>query len=240
MFDNFIPMRGISGGEPGMLNKTMGCDSPTVPPLYALMDLFDDESRSLGNREGRKDPLGTTARQAISQKTYASDFSCSLRVMGSALSRKNGRGAFVRRGLTLFSGGFIMKNKKLILAAVALVAIVALMLGVWFATRPEAQQGAKTYTVTVVHSDGTEKTFTYHTDEERLEPALLAEGLIAGEEGAYGLTVITVDGEDAVWDADSAYWCLYIGEEYATTGVRDTYVYDGSSFKLVYTTYSES
>ena len=133
-----------------------------------------------------------------------------------------------------------MKNKKLILAAVALVAVVALMLGVWFATRPETQQGATTSTVPVVHSDGTEKSFTYHTDEEKLGPSLLAEGLIAGEEGAYGLTVITVDGEDAVWDTDSAYWCLLIGEEYSNTGVSDTPVYDGSSFKLVYTAYSES
>lgn len=132
-----------------------------------------------------------------------------------------------------------MENKKIILAAVALVAVIGLMLGVWLATRPETQQGSKAYTVTVVHADGAEKRFEYRTDEEYLEGALLAEGLIAGEEGTYGLTVITVDGEDAVWDTDSAYWALYIGEEYATTGVGDTPVYDGSSFKLVYTTYSE-
>ena len=32
-FDN--PLCGISGAEPGMLNKITGCESRTVPPLYA-------------------------------------------------------------------------------------------------------------------------------------------------------------------------------------------------------------
>ena len=41
-----------------------------------------------------------------------------------------------------------MKNKKMILIAVAVVAVAALMLGVFLATRPETVQGAKTVTVT--------------------------------------------------------------------------------------------
>ena len=57
-----------------------------------------------------------------------------------------------------------MKNKKLILTLIAFVAVIAIAVGVYFATRPETQQGSKTITVTVVHKDKTEKTFTYHTD----------------------------------------------------------------------------
>ena len=53
-----------------------------------------------------------------------------------------------------------MKNKKLIIAIIAVVAVIGLMLGVYFATRPETQQGSKSITVVVVHEDGTEKTFT--------------------------------------------------------------------------------
>ena len=128
-----------------------------------------------------------------------------------------------------------MKNKKLIVAVVALVLAVAALLGVYAMTRPKTAEGAKTYTVAVVHSDGTTKDFTLHTDAEFLADALLAEGLIAGEDSAYGLTVITVDGEDAVWDTDNAYWCIYIGEEMATVGISQIPVYDGSSFKLEYT-----
>jgi hypothetical protein len=131
-----------------------------------------------------------------------------------------------------------MQNKKLVISAIALVLVVALFAGIYFATRPAAQQGAKTITVIVVHKDKTEKTFTYHTDEEYLDKVLLAEGLIEGYESQYGLVVEKVDGEAAVWETDSAYWSLYIGEEYATTGVSETFVYDGSTFKLVYETFS--
>ena len=132
-----------------------------------------------------------------------------------------------------------MKNKKLIVAVIAVAVIIVLMAGIWFATRPETEAGSKAYTVTVVHKDGTVKDFSYRTDEEYLAGALLEEGLISGEDGPYGLTVITVDGEDAVWDTDNAYWSLLIGEEYANTGVDTTPVYDGSTFKLVYTSMNE-
>lgn len=131
------------------------------------------------------------------------------------------------------------KNTKIILAIVALVAVIGILLGVYFATRPETEQGAKEITVVVTHKDGSEKTFTYHTDEEYLDKVLIAEGLVEGYTGEYGFVIEKVDGEAAVWDTDSAYWSLYIGEEYATTGVSATPVYDGSSFKLVYESWSE-
>ena len=128
-----------------------------------------------------------------------------------------------------------MKNKKMVLAVVALVVVIGLMMGVYFATRPETMEGAKGYTVTVIHSDGESKNFELRTDAEYLAEALLEVELIAGEEGPYGLTVITVDGEDAVWDTDNAYWCIWIGEEMATVGISEIPVYDGSAFTLEYT-----
>ena len=130
-----------------------------------------------------------------------------------------------------------MKNKKQLLALVALVAVVGILAGVWMMNRPETSEGTKNYTVTVVHSDGSEKVFRYTTDSEYLGDALLAEGLIAGEEDQFGLTLITVDGEDALWDTDNAYWAVYIGEEYANTGISSTPVGDGDTFRLEYTTF---
>ena len=128
-----------------------------------------------------------------------------------------------------------MKNKKLVIAAVALALVIALMAGVWMATRPETEAGSKGYTVTVVHKDGSEKTFEYRTYAEYLADALLEEGLVSGDTTQFGLTIITVDGEAAVWDTDNAYWSVYIGEEYATTGISEIPVYDGSTYKLEYT-----
>ena len=128
-----------------------------------------------------------------------------------------------------------MKNKKLVLAAVAIVLVIGLMVGVWMSTRPETESSSKGYTVTVIHKDGTEKVFEYRTDEEYLAGALLEEGLVSGEDSQYGLTIITVDGEAAVWNTDSAYWAIWIGEEMAMTGASETPVYDGSTYKLEYT-----
>lgn len=128
-----------------------------------------------------------------------------------------------------------MKNKKVLFAAIALVVIIGLMIGIWFATRPQTQQGSKEITVQVVHMDGSTKTFTYRTDEEYLDKVLLAENLIAGYEDQYGFVVETVDGERADWQLDNAYWAIYIGEEAATTGVSGVVVTDGASYKLVYT-----
>ena len=130
-------------------------------------------------------------------------------------------------------------NKKIVLAIVALVAVIGIFLGVYFATRPETQQGAKEISVVVVYKDGTQKTFTYHTDEEYLDKVLLSEGLIEGYTGQYGFVIEKVDGQAAIWETDSAYWSLYIGEEYATTGISETPVYDGSVFKLIYESWAE-
>ena len=128
-----------------------------------------------------------------------------------------------------------MKNKKLILAVVALAAVIALLLGVYTLTRPETAAGSKTITVTVVHSDGSSKEFVYHTEEENLGPVLLAEGLVEGEDGPYGLNISAVDGETADWNVNQSYWALFIGEEYATTGADTTPVTDGGVYSLVYT-----
>lgn len=128
-----------------------------------------------------------------------------------------------------------MKNKKVWMGLAALVLAAALMLGVYLGMRPETETGGKEFTVLVVHKNGEEKQFSYATEEEYLGTVLLAAGLIQGEEGPYGLMVSVVDGEIADWNVDQSYWALYIGEEYATTGVDMTPVTDGGEYKLEYT-----
>lgn len=96
-------------------------------------------------------------------------------------------------------------------------------------------EGMASITVTVVHADGSSKDFTYQTDEEFLGPLLLSEGLIEGEDGPYGLVIARVDGEQAIYETDKAYWALYEGEEYALQGIDTTPIVDGATYKLVYT-----
>ena len=128
-----------------------------------------------------------------------------------------------------------MKNKKLIIASVVLVAVIALMAGLYFATRPDPVAGGKDITITVVHGDGSEKVFSYATDAEYLGDVLVSEQLVNGEMGQYGLYFDTVAGEQAVWETDQAYWSILIGEEYATVGADGIVLTDGGAYSLVYT-----
>ena len=127
-----------------------------------------------------------------------------------------------------------MSNKKLILITLALVALIALFLGLYIIAKPEASLGTKEFTVTVVHSDGSEKVFSYRTDAEKLGAFLESEGLIDATGADPGM-FHTVDGEKADWSVNQSYWAFYEGEEYAMTGIYDTPVADGGIYKLVYT-----
>ncbi len=127
-----------------------------------------------------------------------------------------------------------MKNKKIMMAAIAFVAVIAILAGLWFATRPETEEGSKTITVVVVHANGEPKTFTYHTDKEYLGELLYAEGLIKAENVDEGMFNVA-DGEKA---EGNAYWALYQGDAYAEYGVDDTVIRDGDVFKLVYTVWA--
>ena len=91
--------------------------------------------------------------------------------------------------------------------------------------------GATTVTVEVTAAKKT-VTFTLKTNENTLGAALLAEELITGEEGPYGLYVKTVNGILADYDEDQTYWALYINDEYAVTGVDTTPIEQGAVYKL--------
>lgn len=128
-----------------------------------------------------------------------------------------------------------MKNRKIIIAAVVLALIIGAMAWVWLGSREKTIEGGKNITVTVIHGDGTEKVFAYGTNQEYLGEVILSEGLVEGEEGPYGLTINTVDGETASWEENQSYWAIFIGEEYATTGADGVVLTDGGEYKLVYT-----
>jgi len=127
----------------------------------------------------------------------------------------------------------IMKNKKLL--ALILVVVIAAMAALYMVTRPDPVAGGKNITVTVVHGDGSQKVFAYATEAEYLGEVLVSENLVNGEVGEYGLYFDTVDGEQAVWETDQAYWSILIGEEYATVGADGIVLTDGGEYSLVYT-----
>ena len=127
-----------------------------------------------------------------------------------------------------------MKKKQTVILGAVLV-VLCILAGILYQNfKPETTDGTKEITVTVVHADQSEKEFAYHTDAEYLGEALLAEGLIAGEDGAYGLFVTTVDGETAD-DSKQQWWCLTKNAETVNTGVDQTPIADGEQYELTLT-----
>ena len=127
-------------------------------------------------------------------------------------------------------------NKKTAIAVAALALAAALMLGLWYFTRPQSQAGEKTIVVQVVHGDQSTKDFTCQTDADTLGEVLVEEKLAQGEEGPTGLFVTVVDGEEAQ-DSLRQWWCVTKGGDQVDTGVDATPIADGDHFELTMSTY---
>ena len=103
------------------------------------------------------------------------------------------------------------------------------------AAEDTAQVQSVSFTFVVTDLDGNETTFDITTEKATVGEALLDEGLIAGEDGDFGLYVTSVNGIAADWDNDQTYWAFYIDGEYAMTGVDSTEVTEGATYSFVLT-----
>lgn len=102
-------------------------------------------------------------------------------------------------------------------------------------TDPQATEtpaAKKSFTFIVVDKDGKETSFAISTDKKTVGDALLEEGLIEGEKGAYGLYVKKVNGIVADYDIDKTYWAFYINGEYAMSGVDTTDIVEGATYSF--------
>ena len=126
-----------------------------------------------------------------------------------------------------------MKN-KLFVSVVALLCIIA-MLCACGAKAPAVSDEEKTFTLQVVHADGTvlEKTIT--TKQTYLANALFDEGLLTEKDALETGMYTIVDGEEASWAKDQAYWGFYVDGQYAVEGMNTTEIKDGAVYKLEYT-----
>lgn len=98
----------------------------------------------------------------------------------------------------------------------------------------EFGEGANSFFFEVAVGDHS-VTFLINTDETVVGKALLAHQIIAGDEGAYGLYVKTVNGILADYDADASYWAFYKDGEMMMTGVDMTEIENGAHYEMVYT-----
>lgn len=124
-------------------------------------------------------------------------------------------------------------NKKVILAAVAFVLVVAAVLTVYLVTKPKGDGTRKEITVTIVHGDKTEKVLELTTRREFLSEALIDEELFTEADIASGMTN-TVDGE-TVDPAKEQWWCINVNGEMAMVGMKEIVLTDGGKYDLVFT-----
>ena len=155
------------------------------------------------------------------------------------------------------------KNKTgLIIGLIALVAVIAIMIVVYNVNRPKPQpaaetlateavtevkedetqdpapaaDGSKHITIEVTGADGKTTAYELATDAEYLRQAMdEADGLTySGTESDFGMMVEVVNGEQAVYAEDNAYWAFYVNGEYGQYGIDSQPVNDGDVYSLVY------
>ncbi|MDL2232036.1 DUF4430 domain-containing protein [Ruminococcaceae bacterium OttesenSCG-928-L11] len=125
-----------------------------------------------------------------------------------------------------------MKRSQIIVCAGLIAALV--LIGVAYAVSRPAQGGsgaAKTVTVTVIAAEDDVRVHTVATTADTLGQALRDEGLIEGEDSAYGLFITAVDGV-AADSAREQWWCLTQAGGDVFSGVDTTPIADGDQFEL--------
>ena len=134
-----------------------------------------------------------------------------------------------------------MKNKKKLLGILLIVVLVAAMALVYGKFSEKPVEGSKNITIEVVNSKEESKVYELKTDAEYLLGAMEeTDGLtFEGEEGEFGMSIMTVNGETADFNVDASYWAFYVNDEYCNYGVSEQPVEDGDAFSIVYTVYEE-
>ncbi len=139
-----------------------------------------------------------------------------------------------------------MEKKSNTLKIVSAILVLAIAIGalvlVFQKNRPAASEGTKAYTLTVVDDQGTEKAYSGKTDAEFLsdlmdELAAAGDFSYEGSKSDYGLYIEAVNGLRADYDADGAYWSIYVNGEYGQYGADAQPVADGDAYSLVYEVY---
>lgn len=125
-------------------------------------------------------------------------------------------------------------NKKIIIAIVAFVLVIAAVVTAYFVFVPKGSEGEKSITVEVIDDKGESKKYELKTDAAYLNEAMEDAGIVYEAEGTY---VNTVNGVTADYDKDMSYWSFEVNGEYCNYGIFEQPVNDGDSFKIAYTVY---
>jgi len=127
--------------------------------------------------------------------------------------------------------------KKKILGVIAIIVVIAALLGVYFAFREQPAEGLKTVSVEVILANGQSEIYETSTDAEYLRQVLdEIDGITYGEkQSGFGPMVTEINGEIAIYEQNGAYWAFFVNGEYCNYGISDQPVNDGDEFRIEYT-----
>ncbi len=128
-----------------------------------------------------------------------------------------------------------MKKKQLFLIAISAVLLVGLVIGalfLWKGSSADPEKGNKAIIFEVVQKDGASKEYEISTDAEYLADALVEAELV--EYAADGMYTV-IDGMEASWEADQAFWWITVNGEDAGVGMNDIAITDGGHYEATYT-----
>lgn len=136
-----------------------------------------------------------------------------------------------------------MKNnstKKIVISAIVLAVLIAAFALLYGKFSAKGTAGDKAIVIEVVDESGNSTEYDVDTDAEYLKDAMddLAEAddsfSFSGKDSGYGLMVQVINGKQAIYEEDGAYWALYVNGEYGQYGVTEQPVTDGDTYTWSY------
>ncbi len=131
-------------------------------------------------------------------------------------------------------------SKKIIIGGVIIIVLIAAFALCYNIFVAKPTEGSKNVVIEVVDSTGTTTSYDIHTDAKYLDEAMeeLANTddsfSYSGSEGQYGIMVEVINGEQAIFDKDNAYWALYVNGDYGQYSANQQPVTDGDTYTWVY------
>ena len=128
------------------------------------------------------------------------------------------------------------QERTLIISIVVLMllAAFALFIGDKFGGDKAGEAGVKEIIFEVIGPDGESKEYTIQTEAENLSDALFEEGLVTEKEHEEGYFTV-IDGIEADWNADKAWWCITVDGEMSNVGMGDIMLEQGGHYEATYT-----
>ena len=128
------------------------------------------------------------------------------------------------------------QEKAIIISIVVLMLLAALTLfiGDKFREYENAAEGTKEIVFEVVGPDGASKEYDIKTEALNLSDAIFEEGLVSAEEHEAGYFTV-IDGIEANWEKDKAWWCITVDGEMSNVGMAEIMLESGGHYEATYT-----